>query len=104
MNAPIHTFIMLTSLLLMSAGCGSTSKREFQAALNHEETVAHALGSTLAQRGHAHGTILVLTLPEAGPRLREAELRRIQGLRQALSSVTSSLDSDLLQNYTLEMN
>lgn len=84
MNAPHYTSFVFAALLILSAGCGSTDKREFSQALNHERNVAELFAKQLLQNAPGDGEFLVLVNPELGPRLQRSQAERIEGFKRIL--------------------
>ena len=82
MSASPPTCFLLASLLVLTSGCGSSDKREFQQALNLDERVAEEFAKFIASQGHAAGKVIVVTHPDVGPRIQESQTRRLRGFRK----------------------
>ncbi|MCC5843991.1 MAG: hypothetical protein JJU05_07055 [Verrucomicrobia bacterium] len=88
----VHTVLISLALLIMVAACGSKSDTaQFRQALRHDVEVGHSFGQLIVDNGHSSGTIIVLVNPDIGPRLREVERGRIEGLRKGLGGAASNL-------------
>lgn len=86
MNAPHYPSIVLAALLILSAGCGSSDKREFSQALNHERDVAELFAEQVMLKKSGNGEVVVLVNPQIGPRLRKAQAERIAGFERVLGA------------------